>query len=227
MADVTTLAGSPRNLAGKGPARAARRAGAVPGVIYGNKIDPLTLTVERKALEKLLLTPGFFTRLLDVAIDGQDHRVLPRDVQFHPVTDVPLHVDFLRFDAERRVTVMVPAKFTNEEESPGLKRGGVLNIVRHELEVQCTADNIPDVFDISLEGFDIGESIHASVVTLPEGVQFTITDRDFTIATVAAPTVVADEMAAESEESLEGEEGIEGEESAAEGEGGDDADSKE
>jgi large subunit ribosomal protein L25 len=187
----------------------------------------VTLTVERKALEKLLLTPGFFTRLLDVAIDGQDHRVLPRDVQFHPVTDVPLHVDFLRFDAERRVTVMVPAKFTNEEESPGLKRGGVLNIVRHELEVQCTADNIPDVFDISLEGFDIGESIHASVVTLPEGVQFTITDRDFTIATVAAPTVVADEMAAESEESLEGEEGIEGEESAPEGEGGDDADSKE
>jgi large subunit ribosomal protein L25 len=222
MADVTTLAGSPRDLAGKGPARAARRAGAIPGVIYGNKIDPVTLTVERKALEKLLQIPGFFTRLLDVDIDGEEHRVLPRDVQFHPVSDAPMHVDFLRFSADRRITVSVPAHFTDEEESPGLKRGGVLNIVRHELEVQCTADNIPEVFEISLEGFDIGDSIHASVVKLPEGVEFVISDRDFTIATVAAPTVVAEEAAAEGEEGLEGEEGIEGEEGAegAEGEGG-------
>jgi large subunit ribosomal protein L25 len=221
MADVTTLAGSPRDLAGKGPARAARRAGAIPGIIYGNKIDPVKLTVERKALEQLLLIPGFFTRLLDVSIDGEDHRVLPRDVQFHPVSDAPLHLDFLRFSADRRITVMVPAHFIDEEDSPGLKRGGVLNIVRHELEVQCTADNIPETFQISLEGFDIGDSIHASVVNLPEGVEFTISDRDFTIATVAAPTVVAEEAAAEAEEleeGLEGEEGVEGEE-GAEGEG--------
>jgi len=224
MADVITLAGSPRDLAGKGPARAARRAGAVPGVIYGNKIDPVMLTVERKALELLLQVPGFFTRLLDVKIAGEDHRVLPRDVQFHPVTDVPLHVDFLRFSADRRVTVMVPANFVDEEESPGLKRGGVLNIVRHQLEVQCTADSIPEVFEISLEGFDIGDSIHASVINLPEGVEFVISDRDFTIATVAAPTVVAEEAAAEeAEEGLEGMEGVEGEGEAtddAEGDAG-------
>lgn len=229
MAAVTTLAGSPRDLAGKGPARAARRAGAVPGVIYGNKLDPVTLTVQRKALEQLLQIPGFFTRLLDVQIDGEDHRVLPRDVQFHPVSDLPLHVDFLRFNANRRITVSVPTNFIDEEESPGLKRGGVLNIVRHQLEVQCTADNIPETFEISLEGFDIGDSIHASVVNLPEGVEFVISDRDFTIATVAAPTVVAEEAAAEAaeaevgEEGLEGEEGVEGEEGAegeaAEGDG--------
>lgn len=219
MADVTTLAGSPRDLAGKGPARAARRAGAVPGVIYGNKLDPMPLTVQRKALEQLLLIPGFFTRLLDVQIDGEDHRVLPRDVQFHPVSDLPLHVDFLRFNADRRITVSVPANFIDEEESPGLTRGGVLNIVRHQLEVQCTADNIPETFSISLEGFDIGDSIHASVVNLPDGVEFVISDRDFTIATVAAPTVVAEEAAAEAAEAEEGEEGLEGEE-GVEGEEG-------
>ena len=219
MADVTTLAGSPRDLAGKGPARTARRAGAVPGVIYGNKLDPVTLTVQRKALEQLLQIPGFFTRLLDVQIDGEDHRVLPRDVQFHPVSDLPLHIDFLRFNADRRITVSVPANFIDEEESPGLTRGGVLNIVRHQLEVQCTADNIPETFSISLEGFDIGDSIHASVVNLPEGVEFVISDRDFTIATVAAPTVVAEEAAAEAAEAEEGEEGLEGEE-GVEGEEG-------
>ncbi|NQU70260.1 MAG: 50S ribosomal protein L25/general stress protein Ctc [Rhodospirillales bacterium] len=227
MADIILLAGSPRNLAGKGPARAARRAGAVPGVIYGNKLDPVTLSVERKALEQLLLIPGFFTRLLDVTIDGENHRVLPRDIQFHPVTDVPLHVDFLRFSADRRVTVSVPALFLNEEDSPGLKRGGVLNIVRHELEVSCTADHIPEVFEISLEGFDIGDSIHASVVKLPEGVEFVISDRDFTIATIAAPTVVTDEAAeAAAAEAGEGEEVAEGE-GATEGEGDADADTKE
>jgi large subunit ribosomal protein L25 len=215
MADITTLAGSPRDLAGKGPARAARKAGNVPGVIYGNKLDPVMLAVERRALEQLLQAPGFFTRLLDVKIDGEDHRVLPRDVQFHPVSDAPLHVDFLRFSADHRITVMVPVNFVNGEESPGLKRGGVLNIVRHQLEVQCTADNIPEVFEISLEGCDIGDSIHASIVGLPDGVEFVISDRDFTIATVAAPTVVAEEATAEAAEGLE--EG-EIEEGAVEGE---------
>jgi large subunit ribosomal protein L25 len=215
MADITTLAGSPRDLAGKGPARAARKAGNVPGVIYGNKLDPVMLAVERRALEQLLQAPGFFTRLLDVKIDGEDHRVLPRDVQFHPVSDAPLHVDFLRFSADHRITVMVPVNFVNDEESPGLKRGGVLNIVRHQLEVQCTADNIPEVFEISLEGCDIGDSIHASIVGLPDGVEFVISDRDFTIATVAAPTVVAEEATAEAAEGLE--EG-EIEEGAVEGE---------
>ncbi len=217
MVDVNSLAASARTQSGKGPARAARRDGLVPAVIYGNNLEPLTISVERKALEQQIHVPGFFIRLVDVNFAGESHRVLPREVQFHPVSDAPLHVDFLRFAADRKITVEVPVHFQNEEESPGLKRGGVLNIVRHEVEVLCTADNIPQIFEIDLTGFDIGDAVHASTITLPEGVTFTITDRDFTIATVAAPTVVADEAAAEGEEGEE----IEGEEGAvAEGEEG-------
>ncbi len=203
MVDVTSLAASSRSQSGKGPARAARRAGLVPAIIYGNNLEPVSISVERKALERQIHVPGFFIRLVDVSLDGETHRVLPRDVQFHPVSDVPLHVDFLRFSADRKITVAVPVHFQNEEESPGLKRGGVLNIVRHEVEVLCTADNIPQIFEIDLTGFDIGDAVHASTVALPDGVTFTITDRDFTIATVAAPTVVAEEAAAESEEGEE------------------------
>jgi large subunit ribosomal protein L25 len=216
MVDVTSLAASSRSQSGKGPARAARRAGLVPAIIYGNNLEPVSISVERKALERQIHVPGFFIRLVDVSLDGETHRVLPRDVQFHPVSDVPLHVDFLRFSADRKITVAVPVHFGNEEESPGLKRGGVLNIVRHEVEVLCTADNIPQIFEIDLTGLEIGDAVHASMVALPEGVAFTITDRDFTIATVAAPTVVAEEAAEEVEE-IEGEEGevVEGEEAEA------------
>ena len=218
MADVNSLAATARSQSGKGPARAARRDGLVPAVIYGNKENPVSINVERKALEQQIHVPGFFIRLVDVRLDGETHRVLPRDVQFHPVSDVPLHVDFLRFSTDRKISVAVPVRFQNEEESPGLKRGGVLNIVRHEVEVLCTADNIPQIFDIDLAGFNIGDAVHASMVALPEGVTFAITDRDFTIATVAAPTVVAEEAAAEPEEGEE----FEGEEvavaEAAEGE---------
>ena len=210
MVDVNTLAASSRSLSGKGPARAARRSGLVPAVIYGNNLDPVTISVDRKALEQQIRLSGFFIRLVDVNFDGESHRVLPREVQFHPVSDAPLHIDFLRFSADRKITVEVPVKFRNEEESPGLKRGGVLNIVRHEVEVLCTADNIPQIFEIDLTGCEIGDALHASAVELPEDVTFTITDRDFTIATVAAPTVVAEEAAAEDEEDeeFEGEEGV-------------------
>jgi large subunit ribosomal protein L25 len=222
MVDIIPLAASQRTQSGKGPARAARRAGMVPAVIYGNKLDTVSINVERKELERQIHVPGFFIRLIDVNFDGASHRVLPRDVQFHPVSDAPLHVDFLRFSADHKITVEVPVQFLNEEESPGLKRGGVLNIVRHEVEVLCTADNIPQIFEIDLTGFDIGDAVHASTVALPEGVTFTITDRDFTIATVAAPTVVAEEAAAEGEEGeeIEGEEGAvaEGAEGEAAGE---------
>ena len=207
MVDVNTLAASSRSLSGKGPARAARRNGLVPAVIYGNNLDPVTISVERKALEQQIRLSGFFIRLVDVNFDGESHRVLPREVQFHPVSDAPLHIDFLRFSADRKITVEVPVKFRNEEESPGLKRGGVINIVRHEVEVLCTADNIPQIFEIDLTGCEIGDALHASAVELPEDVTFTINDRDFTIATVAAPTVVAEE-AAEEDEVFEGEEGV-------------------
>ncbi len=200
MADIHTLAAEPRSQGGKGTARAARRAGRIPAVIYGNKLEPVMVTLERRTLEQELHKGGFFNQLIDLDVGGTKHRVLPRDAQFHPVTDVPLHVDFLRFSADREVTVEVPVVFLNEETCPGLKLGGVLNIVRHEVEVSCTADRIPDHFEIDLAGLEIGDSIHAHSVTLPEGVEFTITDRDFTIATIAAPTV-----AVETEEAAEGE----------------------
>jgi large subunit ribosomal protein L25 len=224
MADVITLAASARTQSGKGPARAARRDGLVPAIIYGNDLEPVSISVERKALERQIHVPGFFIRLVDVALDGESHRVLPREVQFHPVSDVPLHVDFLRFSADRKITVAVPVQFLNEEDSPGLKRGGVLNIVRHEVEVLCTADSIPQIFEIDLTGLDIGDAIHGSMVTLPEGVTFTITDRDFTIATVAAPTVVTEDEKAEEGEEIEGEEGAVAE--VEEGEAAEDSETK-
>ena len=124
MVDVNTLAASLRSLSGKGPARAERRNGLVPAVIYGNKLDPMAISVDRKALERQIQVSGFFIRLIDVNLEGESHRVLPREVQFHPVSDAPLHVDFLRFSADRKITVQVPVQFNNEEDSPGLKRGG-------------------------------------------------------------------------------------------------------
>ena len=170
-------------------------------------------------LDRELGQAGFFIRLVDIEVDGEKHRVLPREVQFHPVTDAPLHIDFLRFSADRKLSVAVPVRFLNEDESPGLKRGGVLNIVRHEVEVQCTADNIPNEFEIDVTGLDIGDAMHASAISLPEGVAFTITDRDFTVATIAAPTVMAADE--EEEEEVEGEEGAEeGAEGAEEGDDG-------
>jgi len=214
MAEIATMSAELREKGGKGTARAARRNGRVPAVIYGNQEEPLMVTVPRHDLEQLLAVPGFMIHLLDIQVDGRAHRVLPRDTQFHPVTDVPLHVDFLRYSADRKVTVDVPVTFENEQDSPGLKGGGVLNVVRHAIEVLCTADRIPDGFTINLTGLDIGDSVHASALSLPEGVEFTITDRDFTIATIAAPSV----MPVEEEEGAEAAEGAEGAAAAAEGE---------
>lgn len=214
MAVVETVPASPRDGAGKGSARQARRDGQVPAVIYGNKEEPVLLTLERRVLIKELDNPQFFIQLVDVEIDGTKHRVLPRDVQFHPVSDAPMHVDFLRFDPKRKITAAVPVVFEGESESPGLKSGGVLNVVRYEVEVLCTADNIPPELILQLAGLDVGDSMHASAVTLPDGVEFVITDRDFTIATIAAPTIVV-----EPTEDEEGEEGEDGE--GAEGEEGD------
>ena len=215
MADnIITLVAEPRQRSGKGTAREARRNGRIPAIIYGNKEEPLPITVERRVLEHELGKSGFFIRLLDVDVGGTKYRVLPRDTQFHPVTDVPLHVDFLRYSADRKITVEVPVHFLNEEASPGLKVGGVLNIVRHTIEVLCTADQIPEGFNVDLTGLEIGDSVHASTLALPQGVELTITDRDFTVATIAAPTVMAVE-----EEEGEGAVGAEGEAAAAAEEG--------
>ena len=193
MADVVTIPAAARERAGKGAARATRRAGHVPGVVYGAKEPPVLIAVDPKLLKQHLGKAGFFTRLVDVQVGGKNHRALPRDVQYHPVNDQPIHVDFMRVSADSKVTVAVPVVFINEGQSVGLKKGGVLNVVRHEVELVCPVDRIPNSLTVDLAGTDIGDSIHISHIKLPDGVRPTITDRDFTVATVAAPTVQTEE----------------------------------
>jgi large subunit ribosomal protein L25 len=189
MSQISILAAEVRDRAGKGAARAARRSGRIPAVIYGNRLEPLLISVDPKSVGRELHRPGFFTRLYDVDIGGQKHRVLPRDVQLDPVTDRPLHLDFLRVSEDSTIHVAVPVQFINQDKSPGLRRGGVLNVVRHEIEMVVRASAIPDHVTVDLAGTDIGTSIHISMIVIPEGAKLTITDRDFTVATVAAPTV--------------------------------------
>ena len=224
MSDTIALPAEPRERVGKGAARAVRRAGRVPAVIYGDRKDPLTISLDPRDVDRELHRPGFFATLFDVEVGGKKHLVLPRDVQLDPVSDRTVHVDFLRVAQDTEVTVNVPVNFTNDEESPGLKRGGVLNIVRHEIEFSCRADAIPQQIEIDLTGLDIGDSVHISMIQLPDGVIPTITDRDFTIATVAAPSAVKAEAAEEQAAAAEGEEGEvpegeEGEVQEGEGEG--------
>ncbi len=187
MSDVLTLAAEARDRAGKGASRAVRREGRVPCVIYGNKEAAVAIHVEEKLLTKMLHTGHFMNSVVEITLDGTTHRTLPRDVQFHPVSDRPIHVDFLRVSGDSLITVNVPVRFENEGASPGLKRGGVLNVVRHEVEIKCPADSIPDDIVVDVTGFEVGDSIHVSVVKLPKGVS-TVIDRDFTIATIVAPS---------------------------------------
>ena len=198
MAEAITIAAQPRERAGKGAARATRRAGKVPAIIYGNSIDPEMISLDPLELNRELHRTGFFSRIFEVDIAGKKERVLARDVQFHPVTDRPIHVDFLRFGAKTRLHVDVSVVFINEDKCPGLKRGGVLNIVRHTVELICKADSIPESLVADLDGLDIGDGIHISHITLPDGVAPAIKDRDFTIATIAAPTVATAEDEAKS-----------------------------
>jgi large subunit ribosomal protein L25 len=188
MSDQLTLSAEPRDRAGKGASRALRREGRVPAVIYGNNQEPETIHVEEKALVKALMTGHFMNSVVEIELNGKKTRTLPKDVAFHVVSDRPIHADFFRISKDAKVHVEVPVVFVNEEKSPGLKRGGVLNIVRHELELICEADKIPDDIVIDVTGFDVGDSIHISHVTLPAGSVSAITDRDFTIATVVAPS---------------------------------------
>ena len=203
MVEVLTLAASARARIGKGASRALRRQGLVPAVIYGDKQAPLSVHVEEKHLVKLLHTGFFLNSTVEVEVDGAKVHTLPRDVQFHPVTDRPIHVDFLRIAADAIVTVNVPVRFENEAASPGLKRGGVLNVVRHEFEVHVPANAIPDYIAIDVAGYEVGESIHVSRVKLPDGVKPVI-DRDFTIATIAAPSGLKSQDAASEAEEGEG-----------------------
>lgn len=224
MSDVDVIAAESRSDLGRGASRAARRSGRVPGVVYGAGKNTVSVSVDRHALNRELHRGGFYTRLYSLKLDGGTEQVLPRDVQVHPVTDVPLHVDFLRLAADTTIRLEIPVHFENDEEAPGIKRGGVLNVVRHEIEVECRADAIPESFTADLTGLDIGDAIRISDITLPEGVEPVITDRDFTIATIAASSAAIEEAAEEAAE-LEAEEGEEGE--AIEGEEGEAAEEDE
>ena len=203
MADITVLTANTREKVGKGSAREARRQGNIPAVIYGDKKSPIPIVVEKKILERQLRSGGFFNTLFDIDINGELSRVLPRDVQLHPVTDVPEHVDFLRVSAATKISVEVPVEFIGDDVSPGIKSGGVLNVVRYSVEVSCTPDLIPSNLLLDLSSAEIGDSLHISAVSLPEGVTPTISDRDFTIATIVAPTVVRDEATSDDESDSE------------------------
>lgn len=221
MADSSALTVQGRDRAGKGAARATRREGLVPGVIYGDNKDPVLIAMEPRELTAAMHKPGFATRIFDITVGKDTHRAMAQDVQIDPVKDLPIHVDFRRIGKNTVVTVEVPVQFFNELESPGLKRGGVLNVVRHNIEVRSRPDDLPEQFQVDLTGLDIGDSVHISAISLPNGVKPTITDRDFTVCTIAPPTVVKteEEEAAEAAELEEGEEGLEG----IEGEEGEEA----
>jgi len=199
MAETSQLKAMARETGGKGAARALRREGRVPAVIYGDKKDPDTIHLDYVDIFKALNTGQFLSTIYIIDVEGgQKTRVIPRDIQIDPIKDFPMHVDFLRIAKDARLVVEVSVHFINEEECPGLKRGGVLNVVRHDLEISSLADSIPEFIEADISELDIGDSLHASALKLPDGVELTITDRDFTIVSVAG-------QAAEEPETVEGE----------------------
>jgi large subunit ribosomal protein L25 len=184
MAEAVELKAWARGRTGKGGARAVRREGRVPGIVYGDKAEPQNIALDYKAIWQQIHTGHFQSTIFMIDLDGTKTRVIPRDVQLDPVRDFPIHVDFMRVSKDSLVTVEVPVHFLNEAASPGIKRGGILNVVRHEIEVRCPADSIPEFFEVDLTGLEIGDSIHISAIKLPEGVRPTIAERDFTVATI-------------------------------------------
>jgi large subunit ribosomal protein L25 len=196
MSDQLTLPAEARDRAGKGASRALRREGRVPAVVYGEKKEPLAIHVEEKLLSRMLSTGHFMNSVIMIDYEGKPHRTLPKAVDFHPVSSRPIHVDFLRIGEHTKVTVGIPVRFDNEEDSPGLKRGGVLNVVQHELELVCDAASIPNEIHIDLTGLEIGDSVHIGQVKLPDGVTAANQEEDFTVATIVAPSA----MKAEEEE---------------------------
>jgi len=196
MSDTYELKAEARERVGKGSAREIRRNGKIPAVIYGDKQPPLAITLSYKDIFYKIHGGGFMTTVATIDLDGKKIQVLPKDYQLDPVRDFPMHVDFLRVGKNTEVNVNVPVHFVNEEKAPGIKRGGVLNIVRHEIEFHCPANAIPEFIEVDLSGHDIGDSIHISAVKLPKGVKPVIGDRDFTIATIAAPAGLKSEEGA-------------------------------
>ena len=216
MSEQLVLPAETRDRAGKGASRALRRDGRVPAVIYGEKKEPLSIHVEEKLLHKMLRTGHFMNSVIMIDVGGKPNRTLPKAVDFHPVSSRPIHVDFLRIGEHTKVTVAVPVRFDNDEDSPGLKRGGVLNVVQHEIELVCDAASIPEELHIDLTGLEIGDSIHISDVKLPDGVKPSIEDRDFTVATIVAPSAMKSEESEEAE-AAEGEVPTVGEDEETEG----------
>ena len=176
-----------RSQVGKGSARAARRAGLVPAVIYGNKQSPISITLDANKWRQLMHKPGIFSQLMNIQVNNETHFVLPRDIQQHPVSEEAEHVDFLRVTKNATVAVGINVEFLNEDKCTGLKLGGVLNVVRPQVELNCPAISIPEKITVDLEGLNVGHTIHISAIKLPDGCTPTITDRDFTVATIAAP----------------------------------------
>lgn len=223
MSKNYALEASARERAGKGAARALRREGKTPAVIYGDKKAPVNITLDTNTINVEYYRGHLFTTLCDLKVGNDTHLVLARDVQLNPVTDVVEHVDFLRVTEKTKIAVNVPVHLINEDESPGIKDGAVMNVVRYEIEVMCSATKIPEYIEVDLAGTEIGDSINISDITLPQGVTPTITDRDFTIAILQAPRSEEELEALEEdvgEEDFGEEEGAEGEgEEGAEGEG--------
>lgn len=218
MSEQSEIAASRRDRAGKGAARAVRREGLVPAVVYGENKEPSMISLDPRVVMKGLVQGHFYNTVYSIKIEGGDtERALARDVQFHPVTDDPLHVDFLRVGARTRISVAVPIVFLNDEAAPGIKEGGNLSVVRHDVEVTCRADIIPEEIEVDLTGLEIGDTVRISDVKLPEGVEPTVTDRDFMIASIVGLSAMETEEELEDDEA-EGEEG-EGEEDEEEGDG--------
>lgn len=208
MASTLELEAATRPGVGKGAARQARRQGFVPGVIYGGNADPEAINIKQPVLLKLLKAGKFLSTLIKINVDGTDQTVICRSVQRDVVKDLPIHADFLRLSERSRIALMIPIDFVNEEGSPGIKKGGMLTVVRNEVELKVRANNIPEQITIDLEGLEIGDVVRISDVTLPEGAVPTITDRDFMIANIAAPSALSaaddEDEAEEAGEAAEG-----------------------
>ena len=196
MPEIMTLRADPRPRRGKGGARAMRRGGRLPAILYGNGQEPMPISLDPAELARALARPGFLASLIDVELNGAVERALPREVQYDLVSGRPTHVDLMRVAAHGRITVTVPVVFTNQEASSGLRRGGILNIVRRGIALDCPVEHIPERVVVDLAGLDIGDSVHISAVAVPEECRPTITGRDFTIATIAGATGAREETQA-------------------------------
>ena len=201
--DTIDIKANARSQVGKGSARAARRAGLVPAVIYGNKESAIPITLNANQWRQLMNKPGIFSQLINIEVNDEKHFVLPRDIQQHPVSEEAEHVDFLRVTKNATVAVGITVEFVNEDKCTGLKLGGVLNIVRPQVELNCPAIAIPEKLIVDLEGLNVGHTIHISAIELPKGCTPTITDRDFTVATIAAPRGGLGDDVDETEETTE------------------------